>query len=185
MRREIPHPVDPYDPGLFEPSGPRAAGLDRAEAVFAPWSLGHLVLYEAELPVVANNFGYGFIDSIRFFLAETEEEALSIARARRARWVLATDLAPRMNDYSQYLGRPGPLEIRDGGLIPTPRYFRTLQSRLYDQDGAGIQASGVSVPPLESFRLIYRSRSAIRRGDRWIPRWKVFEIVPPQRRRAP
>ena len=55
-------------PAAARPAGPPGA-LARAASVLAPWSLGHLILYEAELPVVANNFGYGFLDSIRFFLA--------------------------------------------------------------------------------------------------------------------
>jgi asparagine N-glycosylation enzyme membrane subunit Stt3 len=177
MRDRLPRPVDAYDSGLLA-QPPAAPGLERAAAVLAPWSLGHLILYESEQPVVANNFGYGFLDSIRFFLAETEEDALSIARARRVRWVLATDLVPRMNDYAGYLGRPPYLEAgADGSLRPSPRYFATLQSRLYDFDGAGANLPGLSIQALPHFRLLHRSQSAIRRGDRWLARWKVFEIT--------
>jgi hypothetical protein len=145
--------------------------------VLAPWSLGHLVLFSAGQPVAANNFGYGFMDSIRFFLAESESDALAIARERRARWVVATDLVPRMNDYARYLDRPPLLESRPQGLAPTRRYFTTLQSRLYDFDGQGGTVGDLAVAPLHSFRLIHRSESAIRRGDRWVPLWKVFEIT--------
>ena len=176
MRRELPHAVEPYDPRLLG-QPPYPAELDRADSVLAPWSLGHMILYNAELPVVANNFGYGFLDSIRFFLAESEEEALALARRRRARWVLATDLAQRMNDYAGYLGRPAYLRVAPGGIAPTPRYFSTLQSRLYDFDGAGARLPGITVEPLGHFRMRFHSRSAIRRGGRWLARWKVFEIV--------
>jgi dolichyl-diphosphooligosaccharide--protein glycosyltransferase len=175
MRRSLPHAVDAYDARLLSPEAPPE--LARAASVLAPWSLGHLILYDAELPVVANNFGYGFLDSIRFFLAGSEPEALAIARDRRARWVLATDLVPRMNDYADYLGRPPYLRLTDQGPAPTPAYFKTLQSRLYDFDGAAAEAGGVRIEPLSKFRLLYRSRSAIRRGSHWIARWKVFEIV--------
>ena len=175
MRQRIPHAIGAYDPRLLSPEAPPE--LSRAASVLAPWSLGHLILYDAELPVVANNFGYGFLDSIRFFLAESEEEALAIARARRARWVLATDLVPRMNDYAGYLGRPPYLRLTEQGPAPTPAYFSTLQSRLYDFDGAGTEAGGARIEPLARFRLLYHSRSGIRRGNRWIARWKVFEIV--------
>ena len=175
MRRRLPHAIDAYDARLLSPEAPPE--LARAASVLAPWSLGHLILYDAELPVVANNFGYGFLDSIRFFLAESEEEALTIARQRRARWVLATDLVPRMNDYADYLGRPPYLRLTEQGLAPAPAYFKTLQSRLYDFDGAAAEAGGVRIEPLSKFRLVYRSRSAIRRGSRWIARWKVFEIL--------
>ncbi|HLN59103.1 MAG TPA: STT3 domain-containing protein, partial [Thermoanaerobaculia bacterium] len=104
MRRHLPHTVDAYDERFLSATPP--PGLAGAGSVLAPWSLGHMILYGAELPVVANNFGYGFLDSIRFFLAGSEEEALAIASGRRVRWVLATDLAARMNDYAGYLGRP-------------------------------------------------------------------------------
>jgi hypothetical protein len=143
----------------------------------APWSMGHWILYGAELPVVANNFGYGFLDSIRFFLADSEEEALEIARRRRARWIVATDLTPRMNDYASYLGRSPLLQAGPQGLSPTPAYFRTLQSRLYDFGGRGAELPGLSIPPLSKIKPLFRSESAIRRGDRWIPRWVVFEIA--------
>jgi asparagine N-glycosylation enzyme membrane subunit Stt3 len=177
MRRELPHDVDAYDLRLLEAAPPGSPAASPS-AVMAPWSLGHLVLYEAELPVVANNFGYGFLDSIRFFLSENESEALAIARSRGVRWVVVTDLVPRMNDYAGYLGRPPLLETRGSGVSPTPRYFATIQSRLYDFDGAGGKIGSVEVAPLESFRLRFRSKSAIQRGDRWVARWKVFEIVP-------
>jgi dolichyl-diphosphooligosaccharide--protein glycosyltransferase len=179
MREHLPREVDAYDPRLLDPS---ASGevTAAASSVLAPWSLGHLILYNAEVPVVANNFGYGFLDSIRFFLAGSEEEALAIAARRRARWVLATDLAPRMNDYASYLDRPPLLREGAQGLIPTPSYFSTLQSRLYDFDGRGGELPGLTVRPLGRFRLLYRSKSAILRGGRWVARWKVFEILPAQ-----
>src|SRR5262249_43516558 len=145
-------------------------------SVLSPWSLGHLILYEAGLPVVANNFGYGFTDSLAFFLSETEEEGLAIARRRRARWVMATDLVPRMNDYAQYIGRPPSLQSTAQGPVPTQRYFRTLQSRLYDFDGKASRGPEGVVEGLQHFRLIYHSESYIRRGNRPLARWKVFEV---------
>jgi hypothetical protein len=136
-----------------------------------------MLLYETGHPVVANNFGYGFVDSIRFFLAESEQEGLAVARTRRARWILATDLVLRMNDYASYIDRPPSLRATPDGFVPTPRYFATLQSRLYDFDGAGGRVGGLEIPPLRQIRLRYRSRTAIARGGRLLARWKVFEIV--------
>ncbi len=176
MRLRLPHLIEAYDPRLFGPP-PYPAELSRAASVLAPWSLGHLILYEAQLPVVANNFGYGFLDSIRFFLAESEPEALALARRHRSRWVLATDLVPRLNDYAAYLGRPPYLRQTPQGPAATPNYFRTLQARLYDFDGAAVQLPELRVEPLTHFRLRFRSQSAISRGGRWIARWKVFEIL--------
>ncbi|HEY7114557.1 MAG TPA: STT3 domain-containing protein [Thermoanaerobaculia bacterium] len=178
MRKELPRTVNAYDPRLLD-TPPDAPGLARAASVLAPWSLGHRILFDAEQPVVANNFGYGFEDSIRFFLAESEEEALAIARAHRARWILATDLAPRLNDYAGYIGRAPVLHASPaGGLAPTPEYFRSMQSRLYDFDGAGARLPGLEVPPLTRIRLVHASRTGIVRGGRWLARWKVFEILP-------
>lgn len=176
MRARLPHALGAYDPGLLGPP-PFPAALSGASAVLAPWSMGHLVLYEAQLPVVANNFGYGFLDSIRFFLASSEEEALAIARRHRARWIVATDLAPRMNDYASYLGRPPLIRDTPGGQVPTPEYFSTMQSRLYDFEGRGGSVPGLEIPPLSGVRLVHRSQTAIRRGGRWVPRWAVYEIV--------
>ena len=176
MRRELPRAVEPYDPRLLGPP-PFPAEVGRAHSVIAPWALGHMLLYVAEQPVVANNFGYGFRDSLRFFLAESEEEALAIARARHARWVLAADLLSRMDDYAETLGRPPLLESTPRGPLPTPAYFRTLQARLYDFEGQGFEAGGVSLPPLGHFRLVYRSRSSVPRGARFVAQWKVFEIT--------
>jgi asparagine N-glycosylation enzyme membrane subunit Stt3 len=175
MRTTLPHAIDAYDPKLLGPP-PFPPALSEASSVIAPWSLGHFLLYDAELPVVANNFGYGFLDSIRFFLADSEADALAIARRHRARWILATDLAARMNDYAAYLGHPPYIEARADGPAPTPAYFSTMQSRLYDFEGKGFEGPGISVPPLSKIRPLFHSRSAIRRGDRWIPRWSVFEI---------
>jgi hypothetical protein len=175
MGQRLPHAVSAYDPRLL--SREPVPELARAASVLAPWSLGHLVLYEAELPVVANNFGYGFVDSIRFFLAESEEEGLALARSRRARWVLATDLVARMNDYAAYVGKKPSLRETPEGLRPTPEYFRTLQSRLYDFDGRGMQSGGLEIPPLARFRLIHQSRTGIQRGGRFLARWKLFEIT--------
>lgn len=175
MRGNLPHPVDAYDPRLLSASPPPE--LSKAAAVLAPWSLGHRVLFNAELPVVANNFGYGFNDSIRFFLSESEEEALAVARSRRARWVLATDLVPRLNDYAGYFEKKPYLRSTDQGLTPLPSYFRTMQARLYDFDAFGFEGGGSRFEALRHLRLVYRSRSAIPRGTRWLARWKLFEIT--------
>ena len=176
MARTISPVVDPYDPRLLSP-GRFPPELARAESVFAPWSLGHQVLYEAGLPVIGNNFGYGFADSLRFFLAETEEEALAIARERRARWVVTMDLLPRMNDYASYLGRPASLQGTANEPVPTASYLRTLQSRLYDFEGQGVTTPTFTVPPLAHFRLRYRSAGTVERWGRVTPWMKVFEIV--------
>ena len=177
-----PSRLDAYDPRLLGPP-PFPPALGSAQAILAPWSAGHWILYEAERPVVANNFGYGVLDSIRFFLAESEREALALAKLRRARWILTTDLTPRLNDYASYLGRPPLVAGAPASGSPdrsfTPAYFRTMQARLYEFDGKGADLPGlpVAVEPVAGVRLLFHSQSAIRHGDRWVALWKVFEIV--------
>jgi dolichyl-diphosphooligosaccharide--protein glycosyltransferase len=177
MASESAAPLDAYDPRLLGPP-PFPAALGKAQAVLAPWSAGHWILYEAERPVVANNFGYGFLDSIRFFLAESESEALALAKRRRARWILTTDLTPRLNDYASYLGKPPLIAGASGSpeRTATAAYFRTMQGRLYEFDGKGADLPGLRVEPVSGVRLLFHSQSAIRRGDRWVALWKVFEI---------
>ncbi len=136
MREKIPEPIDAYDPRLLGPP-PFPSELARAEAVLAPWSMGHWILYGAQRPVVANNFGYGFMDSIRFFLAESETEALAIAKRRRARWILTTDLSARMNDYASYLEKPPFFQGEGPARTASAAYFATMQARLYEFDGKG------------------------------------------------
>jgi dolichyl-diphosphooligosaccharide--protein glycosyltransferase len=176
MREVIPEPIGAYDPRLLGPP-PFPPALSRAEAVLAPWSLGHWILYGAERPVVANNFGYGFMDSIRFLLADSETDALAIAKRRRARWILTTDLTARMNDYASYLEKP-PFFVGEGPQkAASPAYFATMQARLYEFDGMGGQLPGLTVEPVRGARLLFHSKSAIQRSGRWVALWKVFEIT--------
>jgi hypothetical protein len=167
-RTRLPHAVSAYDERFLPPPA-AVPELDRAEAMLSPWALGHFVTFYAELPAPADGFGYGFMDSIRFFLAESEEEALAIARDRRSRWIAVTDLTPKMNDYAKILGRAPYISVDGNRAVPTPAYFRTMQSRLYDFDGAG-------PAPLTRFHLVHASRTGSLRGGRIVARWKIFEI---------
>ena len=169
-REHLPHAVAAYDPRFLPPRRP-VPELARAEGMLSPWALGHFVTWDAELPAPADAFGYGFLDSIRFFLAESEEEALAIARERRSRWIAVTDLTPKMNDYAAILSRPPYFVAAGRGLEPTPAYFRTMQSRLRDFDGAGPF-------PLAHFRLRHASRTGALRGGKFVAQWKIFEVVP-------
>ena len=168
-RANLPHAADAYDSRLLPPIRPLPE-LARAEGMLSPWALGHFVTFYADLPAPADAFGYGFLDSIRFFLAESEEDALSIARARRTRWIAATDLTPKVNDYAHILGRGPYLAIVNGRIVPREGYFRTMQSRLYDFDGTG-------PVPLTRFRLVHSSRTGSLRDGRFVARWKIFEIM--------
>lgn len=179
LRALMPAPVDAYD-GRFLEAGTPIPELQTASSVMTFWSQGHFVTYFAERPVVADNFGYDFEESVRFFLTENEEEALAIARSHRVRFVLARDLFPAVENYARGLGRPPLAVSRDGEWLPTAAYFRTLQARLQEFDGLPAVLPGdISVAPLKFFRLRYASRVGQQRLGRFIPRWKIFELAPP------
>jgi asparagine N-glycosylation enzyme membrane subunit Stt3 len=180
LRELVPAAVDPYDARFLE-AGAQIPDLGRAEGVMAFWSQGHFVTYFAERPVVADNFGYNFFDCLHFFFAEEESDALAIARAHRARYVLAMDLLPVANEYAESLGRAPYAERNGESWIPLPRYRGTLQARLYDFDGRGGRlAGGLEAAPLSNFRLLYDSGVVSARGRRIPPRWKIFEITDPR-----
>ena len=83
--------------------------------------------------------------------------------------------SPRMNDYASYLGRP-PL-LGAGRADPDARLLRddaVAPLRLRRRGARSCRASRFRRS--SHFRLLFHSQSAIRRGDRWIPRWSVFEI---------
>ena len=82
-----------------------------------------------------------------------------------------------MNDYAGYLGRPAYLRATEQGLVPTPAYFSNAAVASLRLRRRGARPAGLEIEPLQHFRLIYRSRSAISRGGRWLARWKIFEIA--------
>ena len=171
-----PRSIDPYDRRFVDPSVP-VPELATSESIMAPWALGHFLTYYGERPVAADNFGYGFFDSVTFFLSSDEDAALAIARGRRSRYVVATDLLPKMNDYGAILGKRPYLVGTAGGTALSAEYFRTVQCRLYDFDGAGaVLPDGTRIEPLVHFREVFASHTGIRRFGRTLARWKVFEI---------
>ncbi len=143
--------------------------------VMNSWDYGNRIIYLAKRPVVANNFQAGVMDSIKFYLSESEEESAAIMDERRAKYIFV--------DYDMLYGKlpslvkwvnedpASYLTVEDYGLnvaaIPTQRLLNTTMARLYLFDGAGT----------EHFRLIYESRTLV--GSE-IPKGKVkiFEYVP-------
>lgn len=177
LRELMPSEIDMFDPRMLDPAA-RIPELARADSVLAFWSQGHLVTYYSERPVVANNFGYAFFDSLRFFFAESENEALAIARAHRARFVLSVDILQSANDYGAAIGKGNYVEMTGHGGVITPAWFRTLQARMHDFDGQGATLpGGIRVEPLAHFTLRYASAAGSRRFGRFVPLIKVFELV--------
>ncbi len=174
LKRLAPPEVNTYDRRFLVPNA-GIPELTTAHGVMASWSQGHFITYDAELPVVADNFGYGYFDFIRFFLAGSEEDALEIARAHRVRYVLVKDFLPIMNEYGRAIGRQPYAALTEKGWAPYPSYFSTLQCRLYDFDGRGAAFGNIRVEPLRHFTLRYASRSGVTRFGRFVAAWKIFE----------
>ena len=80
-------------------------------AILAPWWLAPVTAYWSGHPVVAGSSHEslpGIVDSARFFLTESPEEAAEIVRARRVRWVLAAEGERVTANSAALLGRPVP-----------------------------------------------------------------------------
>lgn len=177
LKKITPQEIDPYDPRFLEPEA-SLPELKTAGSVLSFWSQGHLVTYYGERPVVANNFGYGFMDSLHFYFADTEEKALSIAKERRIRYVVVMELLPVMNQYAGVLNLPEFIQWNGSKWIPTDRYFRTMQSRLYDFDGKGTRLpDGSTIPALNHFRLLWVSPAGSMRFGHFVSSWKIFEVI--------
>lgn len=138
------------------PKPPRNAEGRAAWGLVGPWSFGHTILRWTGVPVAADNFGYGFEDQARLWLARSEEEAMSILRRRRIRFVLTTRLEPILPLYARVLGLPAPDDASFG--------YRLHRGEL----------------DRETFRPIVDSLSGDKRPDgRIVPRYRLFEIPPP------
>jgi oligosaccharyl transferase (archaeosortase A-associated) len=80
----------------IEKNTPATTGFERAVlageyGVLSWWDYGNWIIYQSKRPVVANNFQAGAADAAAFFLSENEEEALAIAEARDARYIVTDD----------------------------------------------------------------------------------------------
>jgi len=166
LKTHTPQQINAYD-ARFLDARSQIPELKNMESVMTFWSQGHLVTYFGERPVVANNFGYSYFDCLHFFFSEDEKEALSILEKHKSRYVLVLDILPVMNNYGSVLGHDDYIQIHGSGWSASPRYFRTMQSRLCDSDGAGSS----------HFKLIWQSKEGSQRFGRFVSRWKLFEVM--------
>lgn len=179
LRALNPRPIDPYDRRFLDPAANRWP-LRSAVSIMDSWSLGHYITYYAEWPVVADNFGYGFEESVRFFYAEDESEAIRIAQHHNSTLVLDDGLLPRPDRRGRILTElPSFWVGTRGGWVARARYLRTIEARLYDFDGRGANLRGKRmVEPLGHFDLLASVGPLSRRFGRLVPKWKVFRIRP-------
>ncbi len=162
------------DPGSFtDPAAKPSYG------VMGFWDLGNYAEYLCRRPVVANNNGYGFDDSIAFFLAPTEDDAIAILERRDVRYVVASDLVADIATlHEQLTGSLTPYFRADASrrLTLEPPFAGLVYARLFFGDGTPLAAE--SGGPLERFRLVYEApgRPVVRLG-RIVAPSKIFERV--------
>jgi len=147
-------------------------------SVMSWWDYGNWILFLAERPVVTNNFQAGWLDAAKFYLSESEEEAVAILDARGSRYVfvnydllfgklpaLAAWADEDIDSYVKLVNRGSQV-----GAVPQTRLFNTTLARLYLFDGAG----------MNHFRLIYESPTLMGENPARRKEVKIFEYVPAQ-----
>ena len=147
-------------------------------SVMSWWDYGNWILFLAERPVVTNNFQAGWLDAAKFYLSESEEEAVAILDARGSRYVfvnydllfgklpaLAAWAGEDIDSYVKLVNRGSQV-----GAVPQTRLFNTTLARLYLFDGAG----------MNHFRLIYESPTLMGENPARRKEVKIFEYVPAQ-----
>jgi len=126
-------------------------------SIMSWWDYGNWIVYRAHRPVVANNFQAGAKDAARFFLSESEDEALEILNTRRSRYVItdADMLCDKASSIVLWIDEDpsGYVQITgDQNLVTFERskkFMETVLARCHLFDCSG----------MEHFRLIYESPS--------------------------
>jgi asparagine N-glycosylation enzyme membrane subunit Stt3 len=149
-----------------EPSAWLDAESRPAYGILAPWTLGHVLEYEARRPTVTTNFGddigrKNFLLARRYYQSE-EAPAAEILDRLRVRYVIAQQVP-------NYLGEKP---------LPNSMFFS-----LYRDDGAGFEGAAgdrgnPALPALERHRFIYESPPLLRTEPPSASMFKVFEYVP-------
>jgi dolichyl-diphosphooligosaccharide--protein glycosyltransferase len=146
---------------LRDNTPPTAGYLDAREVpeygVLSAWTLGHVLRYEAQRPMVRDNFGddvgaEGYKRGRAYFHSSDEASAAAILDELRARYIVVYPLA--------WEG-----EKADRGSV-----FR----RLYFHDGS---EAGLAMPALARHRLVYESDRVPREKFPDQPTFKVYEYV--------
>ena len=162
MARWLRGNSEPTAEGLF--NGPQPE-----YAILAPWSVGHVLKYVAERPVLHDNFGVDVAPENmqrvqRYFAAEEESEALALIEGIPVRYVIVRD--------------PESARLRE-------RRAFGMENRLFGFRGSGkwVMAEGGTTAPrqvkaLERHRLVYESVPLRGKVGEEEPLYRVFEIVP-------
>ena len=149
-----------------ETSGWLDADAQPEYSVLAPWSMGHVIKYEARRPVVQDNFGddvapRNFAAARAYYSARDEAKALASLNRRNVRYVIVQ--GPRGNFER----------------VPEGQH---MMARLQHHRGAGGSLSAADprswVPALSRHRLIFESVPLSGRRGLRPSFYKIFEVVP-------
>jgi dolichyl-diphosphooligosaccharide--protein glycosyltransferase len=139
------------------------------------WDYGNWILRQSKRPVVANNFQAGAVDAARFFLSESEEDALETIDKRKVRYVITDSkiVYGKLPSVALWANEDPNSYVRissDSDIVTyehSKRFLGTVLARLHLLDCAD----------LGHFRLIYESKTPA--GLYFsVSEVKVFEQVP-------
>lgn len=164
----------------LENNTPTTSGFDAPSqvpeyGVMSWWDYGNWILYRAHRPVVANNFQAGAKDAARFFLSESEDDALNILESRRSKYVItsADILYETLPSVALWIDEEPSSYVRitdDQGVLTfehSKRFLGTVLARCHLFDCTG----------MSHLRLIYESPSTT--GLLFLTNEvKIFERVP-------
>ncbi|MBI3181496.1 MAG: hypothetical protein HYZ28_05080 [Myxococcales bacterium] len=185
--RPITSQRSPAEPGLLQllTELREARPASGASGVMTAWNFGHPVLYFANKPVVASNFGSeggqgSMEDAAKFWFAEDSSAAEELLARRQAGFVLL----PNPIDVAYGIHRFAPVGTSHAVLIRKDRvrgqhvslsdsFDRLLVARLYFWDG--MLGSGSA---LGGFRLLHETASSRPPHPFHERRFKLFQVVP-------
>ncbi|HEY9842912.1 MAG TPA: hypothetical protein V6D23_20770, partial [Candidatus Obscuribacterales bacterium] len=135
-------------------------------SLLAPWDMGHMLLYEAERPVVSENFGLNSEVPTRFALAQTEAEGLRLLQQHHARYLLLSGnliFQPQADLKLLKVPEGSWLQVQSFSqgsesyltAFPLARFAASLYARLFLLDGSDwpqLQSQG-----LDGLRLVYEA----------------------------
>lgn len=156
------------------------------EAVFAPWTLGHVIQYFAGRPVLTSPFGTeggrGAMEAAAaVWFAPDQAMAEAILARRRCGYVLLGYVPPESMVLHGFAppGTPAPVAVAEdvisgGKLLETEAFWRLVPVRLYYDDGRALGAQAA----LDGFRLLAETPRTSPQNAALEEQWKLFEPVP-------
>lgn len=146
------------------------------EGVMTTWGFGHHLHYYSGAATVADNFGFiyldklpwsGFFDMVRFYLSQSEQEAIEILNKYKCKYIIVPDymeysqlpplLGFKSSDYFTYKYN----ELKLGAyiqMVPQPKLVNSVGFRLSEFYGSANPFNNFAKPisnALKFFQLIY------------------------------